>query len=145
MYRKHACKIFLKSKYNRTKHQKPAFCTWNCQLIIHLMFKKLLNGTSMFVDHENLGIDILISEMCWIFKKIWQKYYFPVMASTKWPPYLKSLAMTKGIILPNFMLVPQNARFFTYRLDYLIHTPKIQLPPPKGKAVTPHTLSMFII
>ena len=134
MYRSHVCKVFLKWKYNRTMHQKPAFCAsweWNCQLMIHFMFYALLNGTSMFVDHENLGIDILISKMCWIFMEMRQKYYFPVMASTKWPPfcphgkscvapYLKSLAMTKDTILPSFMLVPRNAWFFHISLG--LHT-----------------------
>ena len=135
MYRSHVCKVFLRWKYNRTMHQKPAFCAsreWNCQLMNHLMFHTLLNGTSMFVDYENLGINVLISKICWIFKEIWQKYYFPLMASTKWPPfcpqgetcmapYLKLLAMTKGIIVASFMLVPQNARFFHISLGLFVN------------------------
>ena len=55
--------------------------------------------------------------------EIWGKYHFPIMAPTKWPPfwpegeidvalYPQTLIMTKGISVPSFMLVPQNARFF---------------------------------
>ena len=147
IYRKHICKVF--SWNGKTIDQcikNPSFCAslaWNCQWMIHLMFYTLSNGTNMFVDHENLGRDVLISQICWIYKEKWQKYYFPVMASTKWPPfcpkgetcmapYLKSLAMIKGIIIPNFMLVPQNASFFIYRLDYvrqLIRKKTVTWPP----------------
>ena len=100
-----------------------------CHWLINLMFYTLKNGTKMFADHENLGVNFLILKIYWVFMEIWGKYYFPIMAPTKWPPfwpqgeidvapYPKTLTMTKGISVPSFMLVPQNACFFTYRLDY---------------------------
>ena len=95
----------------------------NCHWLINLMFYTLENGTKMFADHENLGINFLILKIYWVFMEIWGKYHFPIMAPTKWPPfwpegeidvapYPKTLTMTKGMSVPSFMLVPQNARFF---------------------------------
>ena len=63
--------------------------------------------------------------------EIWGKYHFPIMAPTTWPPfwpegeidmapYPKTLIMTKGMNVPSFMLVPQNARFFSH-IAWTIH------------------------
>ena len=86
----------------------------------------------MFADHENLGINFLILKIYWVFMEIWGKYHFLIMAPTKWPPfwpegeidvapYPKTFIMTKGMSVPSFMLVPQNARFFHISLGLLVY------------------------
>ena len=134
MYRKHVCMYFSEVEMQCENASKTYIfvihgCK-NCYWLINLMFYTLENGTKMFADHENLSINFLILKIYWVFMEIWGKYHFPIMAQTKWPPfwpedeidvapYTKTLTMTKGMSVPSFMLVPQNARFFTYRLDYI--------------------------
>ena len=129
MYRKHVCMYFSKWKCNVRMHKKTYIfvihgCK-NCHWFINLMFYTLENGTKIFADHENLGKNFLILKIYWVFMEIWGKYHFPIMAPTKWPPfwpegeidvapYPKTLTMTKGMSVPSFMLVPQNARFFSH-------------------------------
>ena len=133
MYRKHACMYFSEvviqyENASKTDISDPQ--VKKCHWLINLMFYTLKNGTKMFADHENLGVNFLILKIYWVFMEIWGKYYFPIMAPTKWPPfwpqgeidvapYPKTLTMTKGISVPSFMLVPQNACFFHISLGLM--------------------------
>ena len=134
MYRKHVCMSFSEVEMQCENASKTYIflihgCK-NCNWLINLMFYTLENGTKMFADHENLGINFLILKIYWVFMEIWGKYHFPIMAPTKWPPfwpegeidvapYPKTFTMTKGMSVPSFMLVPQNARFFHISLGLL--------------------------
>ena len=79
----------------------------------------------MFADHKDLGINDLILNICCIYKTIWQKCYFPVTASNKWPPfcprgetgvttYKKTSAMNKCIVNQVSCLQPKMPDFFTH-------------------------------